>query len=186
MKTLNIGSVDFDAMSSTAVPHLPKSWTISRIQSAIYCLTYNGHKSGVIMLLEKIKDKRCVLRWKNIGREMDKIERANKDHQVAAELGAEGVAAILVKNYTEYTIIERSQKGTGIDYFLGKGDENYLPFSHAARLEVSGLLTANKKNDFKTRVNKKKKQSKKSDNSELPAYISVVDFGVPKAILVKR
>jgi hypothetical protein len=37
-------------------------------------------------------------------------------------------------------VVERSRRGTGFDYWLGKkGDNNQLPFQNAVRLEVSGI-----------------------------------------------
>ena len=91
---------------------------------------------------------------------------------------------MLAINETEYTIIERSCKGDGFDYWLGKKDDGL--FNHAARLEISGILQESATNTVEKRLKIKIKQTEQSDESRLPAYISIVEFGKPKAIFKKK
>jgi hypothetical protein len=60
--------------------------------------------------------------------------------QEASEYGAYGVAITLALELTETAQVERSAKGTGIDYWLGDGRDERGIFQRTARLEVSGIL----------------------------------------------
>ena len=63
--------------------------------------------------------------------------------------------------------------------------KSILPFGgHSARLEVSGLINQNN-SQYNYRIKQKKKQTKQSDNTNLPAYVAVVEFETPKATLTK-
>ena len=109
------------------------------------------------------------------------MRRAYEDLERATELGAYGVAILLVKDQTGLTAIRQSRKGTGFDYWLGPdGADDQLVFQNAARLEVSGILSGTD-SQFLTRVKQKLKQTEASDNSGLPAYACVVEFSRPQA-----
>lgn len=95
------------------------------------------------------------------------------------EHGACGIAVLLVDSLTEYTVVERSQKGTGIDYWLGKKGANEPLFQAKARLEISGIRQGGEK-DIETRVRRKETQIAPSDGS-LPGIIVVVEFSAPRA-----
>ena len=111
------------------------------------------------------------------------MERAWRDQEVATEHGAVCISILLALKNTKYTVIERSRKGTGIDYWLGEKDD--LLFQKAARLEVSGIFKGDAK-DIAKRVEKKRKQTQKSDATSLPVYISVVEFSRPTATFVLK
>jgi hypothetical protein len=67
-----------------------------------------------------------------------------------------------------------------LDYWLGElAGEDELPLLRAARLEVSGIRRGDD-NLVKARVRQKLKQVKRSDKLALPAYIVVVEFGIPQ------
>ncbi|ETW93058.1 MAG: hypothetical protein ETSY2_52085 [Candidatus Entotheonella gemina] len=105
------------------------------------------------------------------------------DEQEATEYGACGIAILIILALTDYTVIRRSRKGTGIDYWLGYQDTDY-PFQDAARLEVSGIRRGNDR-VVAARVSQKIRQTKPSDEA-LPAYIVVVEFSRPYARMVKK
>lgn len=90
---------------------------------------------------------------------------------------------MLAIHETDYTIIERSRKGTGVDYWLGHDDD--IPFKKSARLEVSGIFTGGEK-PLETRFKKKIKQTNQSDSTQLPAYISIVEFSSPIAKFAQK
>jgi len=146
------------------------------------CMHRNNHDNGVF--LELIGDKKAsiALTWENYFDEQ--IDRTWKDQEIATEHGAICISAMLVKECTDYTIIERSRKGTGFDYWLGY--ENIIPFQNSARLEISGIFKETEQNNVEKRFQIKKKQTKQSDNSRLPAYISIVEFSKPRAIFAKK
>jgi hypothetical protein len=58
-------------------------------------------------------------------------------------------------------------------------------FQRAARLEVSGILDGDE-SKIVTRLNQKKLQTERTDNTRLPAYVAIVEFRLPEARLVKR
>jgi hypothetical protein len=107
--------------------------------------------------------------------------RTHNDLPAAAEIGAVGVAVLLVEQLTKLKIVERSAKGSGIDYWLGKGD-GFL-FQKAARLEISGIVA-----DPDAVTHRVKTKLKQTDASagKLPAYVAVVEFGQPKSVFKKR
>lgn len=107
--------------------------------------------------------------------------RNHNDLPAAAEIGAVGVAVLLVEELTSLRIVERSAKGSGVDYWLGKGDE--FLFQKTARLEVSGIV--DNPDAVEPRVKAKMKQTEASAG-KLPAYVAVVEFGQPKTVFKRR
>lgn len=106
-------------------------------------------------------------------------ERTYADMQYTVEHGAVCLSVMLSMFLTPYTVIERSRKGTGFDYWLG--NEDSVLFQKSARLEVSGILKGND-NEINRRYAAKIKQTRRSDDLQLPAYISVIEFSNPKAL----
>ena len=104
---------------------------------------------------------------------------------------AEGIALLMIVEFTDYTVVGSSQIGTGVDFFLGAknsitlSEENDFP-KHTARLEVSGILRKSQSNSIRKRVNDKIEQSKKSDYEGTPAYVIVVEFSTPIVNFTKR
>jgi len=112
--------------------------------------------------------------------------RCYNDEESTTELGAYGVAFLLILDLTDYTIIKRSRKGTGFDYWLGKAQENEeLPFQNKERLEVSGIRSGDNSR-VKARVNEKLKQVQPSNDTALPALIVVVEFSAPLSQMVRN
>lgn len=97
--------------------------------------------------------------------------------------GAYGIAFLLIRDLTGLGVIERSRKGTGFDYWLGHAGDD-LPFQNKARLEVSGIRQGDAARQA-ARMSRKTKQTERSDGV-LPAYVIVVEFGTPTALVVRR
>ena len=150
--------------------------------ACMVCMHRNNHDDEVF--LELIGDKKAsiALTWDDYFDEQ--IDRAWNDQDVATEYGAVCISAMLVRECTDYTIIERSRKGTGFDYWLGY--DNIIPFQNSARLEISGIFIETEQNNVEKRFQKKKKQTNQSDDTRLPAYISIVEFSKPRAIFAKK
>jgi hypothetical protein len=104
------------------------------------------------------------------------------DLEEAAQQGAYAVAILLIRALTGYTVIERSRKGTGFDWWLGT-DDNL--FQGKARLEVSGILRGTTRR-INSRIKARMAQTSQSDNLALTAYVVVVEFGTPRAKVVQR
>ncbi len=154
-------------------------------QSAGVCLESQGHRQQVPFDVTGCVNKTYTLIWPFID---DQALRTWADLQEATEFGAMGIAVLLAKKELGYAAIERSAKGTGIDYWLGYEEEG-PPFQNKARLEVSGILrvegsTTDVEKAVGKRVSEKLKQTQPSSGS-LPAYAIVVEFGTPLAEVQK-
>jgi hypothetical protein len=100
-----------------------------------------------------------------------------QDPGVATENGAYAIAIPLTCSLLSLTVVERSFKGTGFDWWLGE-DDNL--FQGKYRLEVSGILKGGP-TDVNQRVLMKKKQTDRSASTLLPAIVTVVEFSHPLA-----
>jgi len=111
------------------------------------------------------------------------ILRYWNDQVEAVEQGAVGLALLITRLVTGYTVVERSVLGTGIDWWLGSTDDPL--FQRKARLEVSGIMSGSTAQvDARARI--KIEQTRRSDDTGLEAYIVVVEFSAPQAQVVKR
>ena len=104
------------------------------------------------------------------------------DLEEATQQGAYAVAILLIRALTGYTVIERSRKGTGFDWWLGTEDNL---FQGKARLEVSGILRGTMRR-INSRIKARMDQTRQSDKLALTAYVVVVEFGTPRAKVVQR
>jgi len=114
----------------------------------------------------------------------DRIRRAHGDLEVATENGAYAISILLIDANTDLTVVERSRKGTGFDYWLGKKSIPGPYFQYKARLEVSGIRCGTDA-VIDSRVKMKLNQTKRSDGF-LPAFVVVVEFSAPKAKVAER
>ena len=153
--------------------------------ACLVCLHESEHSSGVNLKVQGDFDLSFTVLWDDVYD--DQMQRSWNDLEDATEWGTGGIAFLLILELTEYTVIRRSRKGTGFDYWLGDKDAHYrLPFQDAARLEVSGILRAEKESDIKKRVKRKLVQIGKSDSSGLPGYVVIVEFSRPVAHVVMK
>ena len=131
----------------------------------------DGSRSGVFRL-----------EWDPIA---ENASRTWADEPFTTEQGAYGVALLLIEPLTRLTVLERSRKGTGFDYWLGtRGSEEPL-FQNKARLEVSGIRQGDE-SAVQARVKQKLRQTRQSAESGLPAVVIVVEFGTPRSELAER
>lgn len=164
------------------LPGIHKDSCAHYYSACMATLHRSGHKDGVVMQLDGDRKENISLRWDDYYDES--IDRTWKEINYCTDHAAVCVSCILAINETEYTIIERSCKGDGFDYWLGKEDD--VLFDHAARLEISGILKESKTNNMQRRLIEKRKQTEQSDSTCLPAYISIIEFGEPKAAFIKK
>jgi hypothetical protein len=145
-------------------------------QAAAVCLEEQGHSTGAIMKVDgEFKTSFAVL-WEST---TEQIRRCWGDIEVTTENGAYGFAILLVLRLTEHTIIQRSRKGTGFDFWLGDPDSPEPLFQGKSRLEVSGIREGDH-NTIRNRIRGKINQVGKF-NSTLPAIIIVVEFSEPRS-----
>lgn len=180
-----IYTVDLDSLRR-GLPGVTKALGEVHAEACMVCFDDQKHASGVELQLEgSLGGNVLKISWA-FG-VTDQMRRAHNDEQVATEYAAYGIAFLVVLNFTQYTIIEKSRKGTGFDYWAGSEPEgDWLPFERAARLEVSGIRRAGSDGEVSRRVRTKVAQTSPTDNQGLPAYIVVVEFGKPLSHVVVK
>ena len=156
-------------------------------EAAAICLTLNGYESGVQLKVEGVIQETFLVEWND---EVTKsVLESWNDAREATEFGATALALLLLLERTDFTHFIRAYQGTGIDYWLGKGKYTGEKIPNAARkgrLEISGILKATKGNTINMRIAQKKKQVNKTNNTNLPVYVVVVEFSQPKAKIIKK
>ncbi len=169
-----------ESLAIDVIPGITKTKAKYLSECAVSCLERQGHKSGVNMNCEGVVTTLEPVFWTT---PFDvQLQRSTEDLQEATEHGAECISALFAIDHTPYTILERSRKGTGVDYWLCIKDDQL--FNKAARLEISGIL--NDKDALDARVKQKLKQTGLSDGTTLPAYVSIVEFGNPIIVFLKK
>jgi len=152
-------------------------------EAGAICFDSQNHSVGVELKVNGTFEARYQVFWQQV---TDQMLRCWNDAEYTTEQGAYGVAFLLVLDLTEYTVIEKARKGSGFDYWLGRGeDSRRLPFQNVARLEVSGIRSGDD-SLVRARVSEKLRQVAPSDITKLPAYILVVEFGSPLSKVVKK
>ncbi len=147
-------------------------------ENCIVALHNSSHTSPVTLHVSGLNACDYSLLWEDTFN--NQLRRTYADEQSVTERAAVAVSVMLALRQTDYTIIERSRKGTGFDYMLGDGHD--LLFTPKARLEVSGIMHETDGNTAEKRFLQKAEQTSKSDDTRLPAYVSIVEFSTPKAI----
>jgi hypothetical protein len=178
VKTINISELN------NGLPTITSSYGQEMAEAAVFCLQKNSHKSAECIL-------NCIRTFKNDREDFQLVwdaldpraESTYVDLEEATEYGAMGIAVLLSIKLTKCTTVERSMKGTGIDYWIGNKDSNM--FQKKARLEISGILKGDD-SQFKSRINKKFKQTNISDGLGFDCFVSVIEFGQPKASFLSK
>ena len=168
---------------SLGYPGITAAFGTGLAEAGAVCLEEQGHSCSVTFSVNGDYKEAFTLVRPTVTEQM---RRCWNDYDIATEHGAYGIACLLILVPTDYTIIRRSRRGTGFDYWVGYVEsENELIFQDKARLEVSGLRSAS---DIlvRARVRYKKTQTKKSDDSQLPAYVVVIEFSRPTGEVVRR
>ena len=173
-------SLSFDTLRSGQVGISPV-WGSFLAEAAFHCLQSNDHVHPVCLFITGDVCTPGTLAWRGLTAEEN---RSWADPDEAAEYGAYGVAILVALPLTGTLRVERSAKWGGFDYWLSKDDGERSIFQRAARMEVSGIFKGDK-TKIAARLNRKLAQTKQSDNTGLPAYAVIVEFGCPEARFVK-
>jgi hypothetical protein len=172
--------MDFDLQALPGLcPALSEGFCRMIAEACVVCLEEQGHTSGVVMEIHGLAEAESRVRWKWLG---PQISDTYADAEVATEQGAIAIALLTVKAITDYTVVRRSMKGTGFDYWLSRAGAP--PYRHDARLEISGLRAADARR-LQARIQQKARQTDRSDGA-LPALIAVVEFSHPISFLQRR
>lgn len=162
------------------MPGLTSACGKTLAESAAVCLEDCKHQAGVSLQLAGLSHEVRLLQWPAVD---DQQRRCYNDLDEATEWGACGIAILVIRELTGMSVVQRSKKGLGFDYWLGENDndnDDDQLFSGIARLEVSGIRFEASTNEIATRVKQKKAQIKPS-NHLAPGYVAVVEFGKPTA-----
>ena len=170
----------------TTLNALAPGYATAMLEAAIVCMADQNHQSGVNLpvTINDQGDKNNIrVNWS-----LEISENIYKSYQEPSRTTDYGtmciavlLSTILVKNCSA---VEPTIGNNGFDFYLCDEEDEYN--FYLARLEVSGIRKESKTNTVEKRGNIKKQQTRRSDNSGLPAYICVTEFGAPKATYVKK
>lgn len=146
------------------------------VENAVVAMHKALHKSPLSMTLTGMTTQACNIEWNTDVSEQ--MLRTHADEEVNTERAAVCFSVLLTKELTGLTILQRSCKGNGFDYWLTDSVTSYFP---KAILEVSGIASETQGNTLLKRVEVKKQQIEKSKDLGLPGYISIIEFSTPKA-----
>ena len=142
------------------------------VEAARVCLDDQSQRSGCVLTVAGHIQREYTLRWR---RPSLAQKRTYADESEATEEGAVAIAVAVVTDATEYLVVERSVKKTGIDYWLGRRAGLF-----EARLEVSGIRRGTQA-QIRARMKTKQRQMIQSDARGVPGYAVVVEFSNPIA-----
>ena len=152
-------------------------------QATSFFLEEHGHKSGIIIEVNGLFKENFQVIWSD--KVNERVRRSWRDNIEATEYAAVGISTLLIEFLLDLKIVERSYIGTYVDYILGEMSDDNSFFLQKAKLEVSGIGKETPTNTVNQRIRVKLNQVQKSADKELPSYIIVVEFGSPKAKIVK-
>ena len=171
--------LNLNNLGNSSIPGITLALGNALAEAAAICLVSKGHRPGVQLTVRGISSRSYMLNWQPASEQAHRIWQYSR----ATEWGAEGIAVLLAESETPYTVIEAGVQLTGIDYWLG--DASDATFQRKARLEVSGIRLPDGgvagDSVITQRVNDKMRQTNQSDDTQLPAYVIVVEFGRPVA-----
>lgn len=144
------------------------------------CLESQGHTQFTAIVVRGYIDDEFRLSWPQV---TEQTRRTWNDPEEATEYGATAIAVLLSRRELGYLAIERSPKGTGIDYWLGE-ESDALSFECKARLEISGIRVGSS-TQVRARVRQKLQQTSPSDGP-LPVFVVVVEFSIPTAEVQRK
>ncbi len=178
--------LDFDKLNQ-ALPRVRTSLLEHIYDAAVFLLNHHGHETGLRFEVRSLEEHLnfATLVWTRPYSEC--MINTFGDTGYAVEFAAEGMACLTIRATTKYTAIKRSQRNEGVDFWLVESDDlDRFPFQFAARMESKGISKARYPSDITARLEEGTNQSKRSDETRLPAYIIVTDFGQPIIVMVQR
>lgn len=183
--TCFVNVLDLNSLPST-LPSWSGNQTRYFVEGLSVGLEKQGNRNGTILRVLGDVEFDLNLEWNEC---LVQVEKSWQEPKKIAEAGATALAFLLCEKLTEFIPESEAVIGTGVDYWLcyKEGHEKYdeLNFMNA-RLEISGINKETSTNSIDGRVKIKRKQVTKSDDTSLPVYISVSEFGTPKSYFAKK
>jgi hypothetical protein len=167
------------ARLSDGMPGITPAQGAAMAEAGSVCLQGEGHVGTVPMHVDGDFDRDFLLHPLAVDEQM---RRSHRFESTMTEKGACGVAVLVIRELTDYTVVEEAARGTHFDYWLGRPG-SFL-FQDAARLEVSGLRRADE-SAVRARLRIKKRQIERSEEL-LPGFVVVVEFSRPAAWVLQR
>jgi hypothetical protein len=167
-------------------PGLTPEYGACLAQAATVALEERGHRSGVMMgVSEGATSRRLAVVWDAATEQM---RLAWADPDVTTEHGGYGIAILLVHALTNLTVLQRSWKRTGFDYWLGQVSDSQQLFQGKTRLEVSGIRQGD---DAAVRQRERQKITQVETHStdetkRLPFIVVIVEFGAPRSRFIRK
>ena len=192
--------LNLDDLDTDDIPGITRERCVVLAQAGAVCLDSQNHRQGVELTARGFVDRVYRVFWTPVTAQSS---RAWNDADETTENGAAGIAILLAKREVGYTVILRSRRGTGFDYWLGdRGEGGASQAERAAtedlrgqlidaglvaraRMEVSGIRSGDDR-QIRERARRKLMQTKKSDDLGLPVYVVVVEFSGPIAEIEER
>lgn len=164
------------------LPAITPAFGSALAEACAICLTDQQHQPGVSLKITGDLNGTFQLFWPPVTAQM---RRCWNDREYTTEQAAYGIALLLLSKLTPYTVVERSRKGTGFDYWLGLSTNSAeQPFQRSVRLEVSGIRHGSL-SQIRTRVKLKTMQVSPTDKLA-PAFILVIEFSQPLAYIATK
>ena len=107
------------------------------------------------------------------------------DLKEATEYGATAIALLVIETLLDYDYFERNFQLSSGDYILKKTPLQNTATQNAV-LEISGILEESTANRLEARLKLKEKQLAKGKKQNIAGYVAVVEFGTPKAKIIKK
>ena len=169
--------LDLNHLGSGSIPGVSARLGAALAEAAGVCLESQGHAQGAELRVSGDVDRAYEVVWPLI---TIQSLRSWGDDREATEYGASAIAILLIERETPYSVVERSQRGTGVDYWLGDASDPKYRFT--ARMEVSGIRSGDS-GMIRARISEKSRQTESADleRGNLPVYIVVIEFGTPAA-----
>jgi hypothetical protein len=164
---------------ASGFPNIPAVCGGSLAQAAALCLEGERHAAGARLAVEGTFQGDFAVRWSMDVTDAMRRFWADPDH--TTEQGAYAIAILLMRALAGYTVVERACRPSGIDWWLGPADNLYQA---TARLEVSGIRQGGPR-AINSRVKAKAKQTQRSVASGRVAFVVVVEFGTPRARVIR-
>jgi len=166
------------------LPTITSAYGQTLAEAAAFCLNKNSHQSSKCILNCIKTSKNDIESYQLFWDDLDpRVESTYSDLEEATEYGAMGIAILLSVKLIKFSTVERSMKGTGVDYWIG--EKNGDMFQKKARLEISGIFKGND-SQFKSRLKQKFKQTGVSDSLGYDCFVSIVEFSMPKASFLSK
>lgn len=145
-------------------------------EAASCCFAKHSHPNPAALKVTGSWQQDCTVKYRTASK---RAQKANADPQEAVEDGAMAIAIAAVTGLTDYCVVERSVKKTGVDWWLGREDGVF-----EARLEISGILNGPQYID--SRTTSKLGQMRQSDSTGLPGFAAIVEFSGPEARIQQK